>query len=234
MAKKSGMRMALALVLGVAICVVSNRMPGLIKGILAALAIQGTMLILSLIMIAVLSRGRFSEYGFRKATDVPWLRVILIALGLGMVATIFVLLFRSGGHPMAGRFSFVQMVLFVWLLASTSEEIFTRGLFQTMLSPWDRKQVNMLLFRVNLPTLVSALLFSAMHIVVKFSGASTTTTVTIMVFTFSVGLLAGHARARSGSLVPAVAVHMMANVGGFLGGIVFTMIKAMITGQPPM
>lgn len=45
--------------------------------------------------------------------------------------------------------------------------------------------------------------------------------------------LAGHLRAKTGSLIPAIVVHMLANIGGMIGGIIFTLINFTITGKLP-
>ncbi len=66
------------------------------------------------------------------------------------------------------------------------------------------------------------------------SGADLKTIIIILLFTFSLGLLAGHLRSRSGSLLPAIGVHMLANIGGVMGGIVYTVISIMTGGRAPI
>lgn len=43
----------------------------------------------------------------------------------------------------------------------------------------------------------------------------------IVAFTNLLGLAAGVVRERSGGLVPAISIHVLFNVGGMLGGILF-------------
>jgi membrane protease YdiL (CAAX protease family) len=77
------------------------------------------------------------------------------------------------------------------------------------------------------------LFFGAMHLVLLLAGADIQTTAIIVIFTFSLGLLAGHQRAKSGSLIPAIVLHALANVGGILGGIVYVLITIVTTGKLP-
>ena len=225
--------MITAIVLCTIILLLSQFLPRLYKGIPMVAGIQGTMLILSLITIAIMSKGAFSVYGFRKPENIPWLRFILTAITLGAVFTLLMLVLRTGGHPAGGKLTFLQTVLFIWILASISEEVLTRGLVQSIMGPLASIRIRLILFNVGLPTLISAILFSAMHIVVFFSGATVSATIVIMVFALFVGLLAGHARDTSDSVYPAIVVHMFANMGGLLGGIIYGSLMFMITGQPP-
>ena len=124
-------------------------------------------------------------------------------------------------------------MLFIWVFSSIIEEILTRGFIQGHLSPLNEVSVRVLLFRVSLPTLIGALFFGAMHIVLLLSGADILTTVIVVVFTFSLGLLAGHQRDKSGSLIPAIILHALANMGAVVGGIVFVLITIVTTGKLP-
>jgi membrane protease YdiL (CAAX protease family) len=91
----------------------------------------------------------------------------------------------------------------------------------------------LLVFEFNVPTLISALFFSAMHIIVILSGADPMTVVIVMIYAFLLGLLAGYNRAQSQSLVPAIVLHASANIGGVIGGILVAIVMALVTGKPP-
>ena len=194
---------------------------------------------LALLAIGILGKGRFSDYGFRLPRIahfslwvlVKWVLVALAAMGMGALATLAISLSGGGGNPIVKQLSLPQVVLFIWLFSSVIEEILTRGFIQGHLSPLNGARLPVL--QISVPTLIGALFFGAMHIALLFSGADVPTTVIIVIFTFSLGLLAGHQRDKSQSLVPAVLLHMLANVGGLLGGIVFVLLTVLVTGSLP-
>ncbi len=209
--------------------------------IVPLLTTQAAELVLSLGAIMVLGKGRFSDFGFRRpgpdhlswSALVRWAPVALAALALGAAATGAVLITGATGNPLVKQLTFPQIVLFVWIFSSIIEEIFTRGFLQGYLASATTASVRLLFFRVDLPTLVSALFFACMHLVLLLRGADLATMVIILSFTFSLGLMAGHQRARTGSLIPAIGVHMLANIGGVIGGIVYAIVTIMTGGTLP-
>jgi membrane protease YdiL (CAAX protease family) len=209
--------------------------------ILALSTTQGLELFLSLLAIVIFGKRKFSEYGFcRPGLNQPsaqggtrWIRVILLAPLLGIIATPMILGLGGKGNPLVKSLTFPQILLFVWVFSSVIEEIFMRGFLQGHLSVLSGKYVRLLFFRIELPVLISALFFACMHFVLLFSGVDVTTIAVTLIFTFSIGLMAGSLRAKTGSLIPAIAVHILANIGGMIGGIIYSIISIMITGKLP-
>ncbi len=199
---------------------------------------QALELTLSVLAIAILGKARFADYGFRwlrgdylKVANMG--RIALAAGGsaaLGMAATGAILITGAQGNPLAKELTLPQIVLFVWLFSSIIEEIFTRGFIQSHIAQATESSIKFVFFRVQIPVLLSALAFASMHLVLLRSGADLKTLVIILLFTFSVGLLAGHERSRSGSLLPAIGIHMLANIGGMVGGILYGIISV-LTGH---
>jgi membrane protease YdiL (CAAX protease family) len=202
---------------------------------------QGLELLLALLAVFVLGKGKFSEYGFCKprASQPPsggstrWVRICLTAPLLGMVASPLILGLGGTGNPLVKSLNFPQIVLFIWVLSSTIEEVFTRGFLQGHLSVLSGKYVKLLFLRVELPVLISALFFACMHFSLLLAGVDATTMVVTFFFTFSIGLMAGYLRARTGSIIPAIAAHFGANVGGMIGGVIYALVSFMITGKLP-
>jgi len=196
---------------------------------------------LSLLAIAVLGKARFADYGFRRPIlDRPaseallrWIPVGLGAVALGAVATTATLITGAGGNPIAKQLTFLQIILFVWIFSSTIEEIFTRGFLQSHLAPAVPGSFRFLFFRVETAAFISALFFSLMHLSLLLSGAGLVSIIILLLFTFSVGLLAGHQRAKTGSLIPAIGVHLLANIGGVVGGIIYTIVAILTGGKAP-
>jgi len=153
---------------------------------------------------------------------------------LGALATVALLVTGAAGNPIARQLTFPQIILFVWIFSSTIEEIFTRGFLQGHLSRFIETGRTISLLKVNIPALIGALFFSLMHLSLIASGVDLKTIIILLIFTFSVGLLAGKLRAETRSLIPAVGVHMLANIGGVIGGIVFSIISFIVTGKIPV
>jgi membrane protease YdiL (CAAX protease family) len=102
------------------------------------------------------------------------------------------------------------------LIASTCEEIFYRGLIQSFLKPLEKVGIAIGRLRLSVPVVVAAVLFGLMHIPLLTLGAETGFVCGIVVSAVVAGLVAGILRQQSGSLAPAVVVHLLFNVVGNL------------------
>jgi len=233
-------RFMIALGVAIVIFLVAILLPKLFLAgkALPILITQATELILSLAAIGILGKGRFADYGFRlpapdtlsRSLLARWVPVGLGALALGVMATASILICGVGGNPLVRGLTLPQIILFVWIFSSIIEEIFTRGFLQSHLMTAMSGSVKLLFFRVDLSALISALFFACMHLSLLLRGIGLTTMIIVLLFTFSVGLMAGHQRAKTGSLIPAIGVHMLANIGGVISGIVYVVIMIMTGG----
>jgi membrane protease YdiL (CAAX protease family) len=181
--------------------------------------IQGTMLSASLALAAWLSRGRLSKYGFRMARFGQLGGTLLS----GAIAAIAVHALRIGvssvlpdvgGHPSVAGASFGHTVITIWILASTSEEVLHRGLIQSFLDPLRCRGVTLPGVRLTLPVVVGAVLFGTTHIMLLTLGATGVYVGLVVGSAIVLGLVAGYWRERTGSLVPAILVHVLFNVTG--------------------
>lgn len=164
--------------------------------------LQSIYLVVTLILMAILSKGHFESFGFTRGSFKLTWRFFLwlippIALGiLGAIA-------KHSGHAVNSPFglSNLQIVLFVWVYSSFCEEVLTRGLLQTFLSRSLGKS------RVGLTILLSGLFFGAMHLMaVRQMGPG------VVVFAVYLGLVAAYYREKSGSLWPAISLHVLFNI----------------------
>lgn len=176
------------------------------------------MLVCSLLLIMALSKGKMSSYGFRVARNLQWKRVVLLGLGLGVLASVIGSLLGLDKHPLIHEFSLPQVVVIVWICASAAEEILMRGLVQSFLSPLQSHGASFAGVRISLPVFIAALFLGLIHTGLLTIGASGSFVAYIILFTFFVGLVAGYYREKTSSIIPALAVHFMANVGGTLVG----------------
>lgn len=182
------------------------------QGLIAAVAV-GAMAI---------SRRPLAEFGFRRPTPANG-RFMLWGLVLGVASTGIILAFRlrgMGGHLAA--YGLLGIILWIWVISSTVEEVFCRGWFQTLIGEHTRAAV-----------MWSAALFGAMHLPLLFGDLEIAAAVVIVLSVTALGYVCALARARTGSLIPALAAHVMFNVGGFLGGVIYTIAYRVATGHMP-
>ncbi len=183
------------------------------------------LLVISLALIAIFSKGEPARFGFRFALLGDY-RAHLWPIGLGIVlglisSVLLSLLPDDFIHP-AAEMTPLQMVLIIWIFAPVAEEVFVRGLLQGFLKRLSSTRAKRPLFSV--PVMYGAFLFGALHLVMLANGAGWVYTLVICLFAFSVGLLAGYWRARTGSLLPAIIAHSFANIGGSIGAVVVNLI----------
>ena len=182
---------------------------------------QFSMLVLSLLLMLALGRGRLGDYGFRMATR----QEVRIALVRGSIAAAAVqaavavfwrFLPPAGEHPALEGSSLLRLVITVWLIASTCEEVFLRGLIQGFLKPLQKSGITILGYRLSVPVLTAAILFGAMHIMLVTLGADRLLVGGIVASALVLGLVAGYYREKTGSLVPAILIHMLFNIFGWV------------------
>ena len=180
-----------------------------------------SMLILSLLLILVLSQGKIATYGFTVPAHMRLMWIIVIGLLLGFISTLLTLVLPSGGMTFVEDFSFLQTVILIWVYASIGEEILTRGLVQSYLSPLATNGFDVFGIFISLPVLVSAFFFGCMHLPLLALGIDILTVAIVVLFAIMVGITAGYFREKTGSLIPAILVHMFANIGGSLCSLLF-------------
>ncbi len=172
------------------------------------------MLALSVAGMWLLSKGRMELFGFTKGTYEFSPRILMWALPTAVLSVASAFAAPEGrGTGELGELTKLQMVVFIWVYASISEELLTRGLLQTLLSGSSRSSAPATR-GLSMPVLVSGLFFGSMHLVlVKSMGAAAVPVILMVVF---LGLIAARYRERTGSLLPAIIVHALFNIGGML------------------
>ena len=130
---------------------------------------------------------------------------------------------------MPGVGSFAKILVSVWLLASTAEEMLFRGLLLGALSPLSRRAWTVGRCRISLPVAIAAVLFGLVHLGLMRVMA-VPMVVLIVVMATVAGLVAGYYREKTGSLVPAIAAHFTFNVVS--GGLAMVLTQVMMAQQP--
>jgi membrane protease YdiL (CAAX protease family) len=182
------------------------------------------MLISSFILIWLLSKGEILRYGLKTIEIRKLKQPLLVGSIAGIILTGLGALLPLKGFETVGEFSLVQIVIFVWLYASISEEFLTRGLVQGFLSPLIKYRIKISKFHISLPILVSALFFGAMHLgLLAMNEDKFTVFIVVLLATF-LGIIAGYFREVTGSIIPAVVVHMLFNIWGTVIGAIEKLI----------
>jgi membrane protease YdiL (CAAX protease family) len=184
-------------------------------------ASQGLMLAFALVAMG-LSRWPFARFGFRRPAPArSYFKLWGLALGTAGSGVILVLGLRGMREDFAD-YGLLGVLLSIWVVSPLVEEVFCRAWFQTLAGADTPAAV-----------LLSAALFGAMHLPLLFGDREIAAVAIILLSVTVLGYVCAMARARTGSLRPAILAHLLFNVGGVLGGIIYTIGYRVATGQMP-
>lgn len=178
---------------------------------------QAFLLIFSIVFSLIFAKGKLTEYGFKIPKQGFYIRIVLIILIIEIISSIGLSFFTIVGEEhFVADYTFLRTVFSVWLLASISEEIFTRGFIQSYLQSLSNFGLRIKSVFISLPVIVSATLFMSMHIFLIFEDIDNVLFVYVLLSTFVLGIIAGYYREKTGSLLPAILAHMCANIFPFM------------------
>jgi membrane protease YdiL (CAAX protease family) len=206
---------------------------GLVVLILSSIVVSSTgngnlmhagMFVFSLILILILSKGKNPEYGFRIGENLRLKQTIILGFIAGFIITSTTLYLPIKPPPGTEKFSFIQGVILIWFYASICEEVLTRGLIQGYLWPLKQFGFSFFGFRISIPVLVAALFFGGMHIALLTVGLDSFSVWAIVVSAFIMGIIAGYYREKTGSIIPAIIIHMLFNITGSIMGFIKDLI----------
>lgn len=178
------------------------------------------MIVLSLILTLLLARGRFGPYGFRIPKPIGWWALVLWTCGIFAATHLISILLDVPEIAFMAESTLLEDVVLVWFWASIGEEVLTRGWMQGYLEPLRPYAISIGSIRLSLPVIFCAAFFGAMHLGLFTMGAAASSVWTIVVSAFLIGLVAGYYREKSESLIPAYVAHALANVTGWVFGLV--------------
>ncbi|MBN1513850.1 MAG: CPBP family intramembrane metalloprotease [Phycisphaerae bacterium] len=190
----------------------------------SGLVTQATFLVSALVLMRVIGGGDWARFGLRTARPGIVLRAVAISAAamLLLMSPLLVLSMmipapagQGPSGPGPASEGLLERIILIWLIASTCEEVFYRGLLQGFLSPLAAYGVRLRIARISLPVAFCAVLFGLSHLcLIRIFPPPLVAS--ILVSTTVAGLVAGYYRERTGSLIPAIAVHMTFNVVGTL------------------
>jgi len=110
----------------------------------------------------------------------------------------------------------MDRILFIWIWSSLVEEILFRGLIQSYLNDFRYSWFSIRKVSISPAVFLSAFYFAGLHLVLLLHGMSFFFAVGIVVNAFILGLVAGYYREQTGSIWPAVFLHILFNIVGSL------------------
>jgi membrane protease YdiL (CAAX protease family) len=176
------------------------------------------MLLLSLAAMMWLSKGKLSQYGLTVGTFRFSAKYLLWLLPTAVISILEMISSHGNPTPTSSlSFSPLTVVLFIWIYASISEEIFVRGLVQSYLAPFSQYRIKISNTRsISFPIFFGAVFFGLMHVVLwpRLGLAA----LVPIAFATLLGFIAGYYREATGSVLPAIVVHALFNIGGTVPG----------------
>ena len=173
---------------------------------------------LFLSIVAILTLKSLMTYNI----SIPKFKTIIKPIIYAFVATIVInvlltLLTKIAGGkievPSAlSKLKPLQVIIFIFIFASIAEELLFRGVLLNFLTPLRETGIIIFKIRLSLPIIISALAFGAAHLVLIFSGVSFFFILRIIIFTISLGLMAGYYQEKYDNNIYAIIVHATGNI----------------------
>ncbi len=189
--------------------------------------IHSTMLLLSIAAIIVLKQNSFFTFHFKKVRFKYYIYGILTGFaGLiiaGILATAILSLLGKGIDPSGNRhagvsgMSSLQFFLFIFIFASVCEEFLFRGFTQNFLHPLNHIRLNISKsVYLSLPVVISGVLFGLGHLILLGTETSGPFIFSTVLMTSIVGTIAGYFQEKHQNILPAIVIHMTANLPGLI------------------
>ncbi len=170
-------------------------------------------LLFSFVLILIFSKGKISNYGFKLPNKLSYIKIILWIITIQILISIPFLFYdlEGGRHPVSDL-KFGEIVLSAWILAPFAEETIFRGMAQSFMYPLKHIELRVKGANFSFPVIFTAFLFSIAHLPLLFRGMDIFLGITTLFGAFSFGIIFGYVREKSGSIVPAILCHMLANI----------------------
>jgi membrane protease YdiL (CAAX protease family) len=194
-----------AVLLGMAVCI-TRRLALPHTFLPSSFYLQSIYLIVVLLLMVLISRGRLQSFGFVCGSfRLSWryFAWLIPPLAMGIAGALQTHSNASAGAPLG--LSKLQIVVFIWIYSSFCEEVLTRGFLQTLLSRVLGEN------RFGITVFLSGLFFGLMHLIaIRQMGPG------VIVFATYLGMVAAYYRQKSGSIYPAMLLHLLFNVSSTL------------------
>lgn len=168
-------------------------------------------------ILAIIILRKHLSYNF----SIPKIKSILKPIIYALVTTILINVLMTIISKIAGveieipaalsKLKPIQLFLFVFLYASIAEEFLFHGFLMNFLKPLEAVHIVLLKRKISLPVIVSALAFSAVHLIVITTGVTPLFLLRIVLFTFCLGIVSGYYQEKHNNHCYAIIVHMTGN-----------------------
>ena len=181
------------------------------------------MLVFSLIAIYVFTKNGILKLQFQKVKFKYYIYGGLITILAIIIAHILVTVIliplgipvdpSGNGFTPIANMSTLQIFLFIFLYASICEEFLFRGFTQNFFEPLKSFGIHISknIF-ISLPVILSGILFGLAHLILLTSNTSGPMIFRVVIMTTMVGLVAGYFQEKHKSILPAIIIHMTANL----------------------
>jgi len=171
-------------------------------------------LILALFVMLLFSKGNIKIYGFKKAKIKIYGFSILITFIYVFICSFvqyrFLRVCRSDSTVTDTP---IFLLLFTSIIiAPVAEELMVRGYLQTSLAHLNNKGIRLFKTYINLPVIISALLFGLAHLGILARGANFLFVFFTIIYSFFLGIISGFFKEKSGSIYPSIVIHSFANI----------------------
>lgn len=141
-----------------------------------------------------------------KFISFNWRKILLVTFCIEAIPlTIFLLGFFFDALYLSSwmLLSLVEIAMYHLILSPLVEEVFFRGLIQTLLSPLLSIKLRHRKLIISAPVVISSILFAVVHFQYSF---------TAIVFIVFLGVFCGHLREKYNSIVPGIFAHFVFNL----------------------
>ena len=159
-----------------------------------------------------------------KTVVKPILFALLLTIIINITGTVIGKLFgqKIEIHALLSSMNPMQILIFVFFMASVSEEFLFRGFLLNYLKPLSNSGITIFHRKISTPVIISGLVFGLAHIILFVSGASLFFALRVVFFTAVLGIVAGYYQEKYDNHAYAIIVHMSANFMGFISALILS------------
>ncbi|MCD4833220.1 MAG: CPBP family intramembrane metalloprotease [Bacteroidales bacterium] len=186
-----------------------------------------TILVFSIIAMYIFTKNGILKLQFQKVKFKYYiyggLIAILAFIIANILATVILIIIKipidpsGNGLTVISGMSTLQIFLFIFLYASICEEFLFRGFVQNFFEPL--KSIGIRISKnvfISLPVILSGILFGLSHLILLASETSGPIIFSIVIMTTMVGFVAGYFQEKHKNILPAIIIHMTANLPGLI------------------
>lgn len=187
---------------------------------LASFGTHTIMFVLSVLAIYLFKKEVNYKLKFPKISTIfkPFIIALIttILINIITVGLTKILGAKVDTHPIFEGSSGWQILIFVFFYASISEELLFRGFLLNFIEKYRSNGITIFKKKVSYPVIISGFAFGLAHLILLFGDVNGLFVVRIVIFTTSLGILAGYYQEKYDNNAYAILVHMTGNLMGVI------------------